>query len=225
MITLPAGPRQSVGFLAVMSFCVACGGGSAPLAGAQSTATSTSRVDCIGIGRVSAPPENLCQTLSPGQQEYEARQNAKSYPVCGVGLGPSYRDLSTMATTQFLLGNDATQGAPEPAPVQYANEGMFVLKVAPGCEHGDEIRIEPPSAAEITARAPAADGKAAGVAIQARVREFRIVGSGAVAFDQQVKLICQGRPGDPCPADPSTDDGGYPEASPLPTPWDPNLRP
>lgn len=224
MITLPARPRQSVGFLAVMSLCVACGGGSAPLAGGQSTATPTNRVDCIGIGRASAPPENLCQTLSPGEQAYEDRQTTKSYPVCGVGLGPSYRDLSTIATTQFLLGNDATRGAPEPAPVKYAYAGLFVLRVAPGCEHGDEIRIEPPSAAEITARAPAADGKAAGVAIQAHVRQFRIIGSGAVAFDQQVKLICQGRPGDPCPADPSKDDGGYPEVSPLPTPWDPNLR-
>lgn len=217
--------RRLVGALAAMWLCAACSGGERRPAGStQTSATPTGdRVDCVGVTGANGP-ENLCQTLPPAAAKAMDLMVAPSYPVCGAGLGPSYLSLSATGTNQFLLGNDATRGAPTPAPVEHAHTGLFVLKVAPDCDRGDEIRIEPPSAAEIATRAPSADGHLAGVGIQAHVREFRIIGTGAVAFDQRVKLVCPTEP-DSCPHDPTEDSGGYPDVSPIPSPWDPNLNP
>lgn len=141
----------------------------------------------------------------------------RSYPVCGVGLGPSYRGFGGKPPTEFPLGNDATQGAPTPSPITYAYAGLIALKVAADCEHGDNIQIDPPSAAEIITRAPAADGLLAGVGIAAHVRAFHIIGTGAVPFTQKVELVCPDKP-NPCPADPRQDVIEYPAPSPAPTP-------
>jgi hypothetical protein len=128
-------------------------------------------------------------------------------PVCGIELGnglglPSYGHF------------DITSAAPTPPPITNASE--FALRMTPGCEHGDNVRISPPSAARIIKQAPAADGLYAGVAIESYGPDYQIIGTGAVPFDQQVHVTCEslGRPD--CPTDPRY--AGPPTPTPAASP-------
>ncbi len=202
------------GILIPLWLCAACGGSSNE---AAPTATPTGRVECVGLGRADGSVDNVCQTLSPEQAAATDLIMGPSYPVCGTGLGPSYKGLGVIGPLDRFLGTDASQAAPTPAPIEYAWAGRFVLKLTPDCKKGADVRFEPPSAAEITGRAVAADGRLAGVGIRAHVQTFRIIGTGAVAFDQRVELACP--MADACPADPRKDDGvADPTVSPEPTP-------
>jgi hypothetical protein len=113
-------------------------------------------------------------------------------PVCGIGLG----NVAGLPDYEYL---DITSQAPSPPVITDA--GKFSLRMTPDCDHGDNVRISPPSAASITRRAPAADGLDAGVQIQSIVPDYQIIGTGAVPFDQQVHVTCIGM-GRYCPTDP-----------------------
>jgi hypothetical protein len=113
-------------------------------------------------------------------------------PVCGVELGQGYGLAS--------YGHfDVSNGTATPAPI--TDSGEFVLRLTPDCEHGDHVQFSPPSAARITKRAPAADGLDAGVTVTSYEADYRIIGTGAVPFDQQVKATCVAM-GAYCPSDP-----------------------
>jgi hypothetical protein len=128
-------------------------------------------------------------------------------PVCGTDIGPS-------APLNGPVMLDVSREGPTPPPILDSASGQILLQLTPGCEHGDQVRINPSAAAEIIRRAPAADGLLAGIAIQAHARHFQIIGTGAVAFDQTVALACPGQ-GLPCPADPS--EPFFPTPSPTHT--------
>jgi hypothetical protein len=129
-------------------------------------------------------------------------------PVCGTDIGPS-APLNQPA--MFNISDEA----PTPPPIVDSSLGAFLLQLTPGCEHGDQVRIVPPTAAQVIKSAPTADGLLAGIAIKAHARHFHIIGTGAVPFDQAVALACQG-PGFTCPADPSI--LGSAKPTPKPTP-------
>lgn len=215
---------RTISALATAWVCAACGGSTEQIAASSSATPTDSTVQCVGLRRADGHTDTSCQTLSPDQGAAGAALTASSYPVCGVGLGPPYGALGASGPVQFLLGDDSAHHAPKPPLIQYSYVGRFVLKVSPDCDHGDNIKIEPESAADITTRAPSADGLLAGIGIQAHARHFRITGSGAVKFDQEVSLKCPTTP-HPCPTDPSKDGPIVPTVTPLPTPWDPKLRP
>jgi hypothetical protein len=67
---------------------------------------------------------------------------------------------------------------------------VFVLQLTADFDHGDKVEISPPSAARITKRAPAADGLDAGVTVTSYVPDYRIIGTGAVPFEQRVSASC-----------------------------------
>jgi hypothetical protein len=83
------------------------------------------------------------------------------------------------------------------------------------CEHGDNVRISPPSAALIARRAPAADGLYAGVTIESHAADYRIIGTGAVPFVQQVNVTCD-QLGSYCPTDPRYTGPATPSPAPSP---------
>ncbi|MGQ0463880.1 MAG: hypothetical protein ACT4QG_01035 [Sporichthyaceae bacterium] len=174
-------------------------------------------VACSSSSNPSAEAPAAPSTAPPTFGAY-THFNERSYPVCGVAIGPAYGELRVIGPLDSVLGTDATLMAPRPEPVQYALAGRFVLKVAPGCEQGTELRIEPPSAARIVTTAPAADGQLAGAEIEASTRKFSISGTGAATFVQEVALACPAEP-NPCPKDPRKDDGvAVPTISPTFTP-------
>jgi len=113
-------------------------------------------------------------------------------PVCGVELGQGY---GLAAYEHF----DAFKRGATPPPITDAS--VFVLRLTPDCDHGERVEISPPSAARITKRAPAADGLDAGVTVTSYEADYRIIGTGAVPFDQQVKATCVAM-GAYCPSDP-----------------------
>jgi len=101
--------------------------------------------------------------------------------VCGTGLG----DTAGLASIPFM---DISTSVPTPPPNTYA--GLFILRLTPGCEHGDNVRIVPPSAARIVRQAPAADGLAAGVRIESYATDYQVIGTGAVPFVEKVDVPC-----------------------------------
>jgi len=165
---------RMLGFLAPICLCVACGSS----AGTNQAATTGSPVP------------------TAVEDQFAQSRTADSYPVCGVGLG----------TPQALSGapgleNDSYRGAPSPAPILDSVSGNIILRLVPDCEKGDSIQFSPASAARIIRQAPAADGLLAGARIEAHVRHFHILGTGAVPFDQRVDLDCPPEP-DKCPTNP-----------------------
>jgi hypothetical protein len=109
--------------------------------------------------------------------------SASATVVCG-------KTLSQTAGPSAVI--DATQAPPLRVVRNLTVDGLLIVRVA-DCAHGDDLVIDPGSAAHITGTAASKDGRTAAVALRPGPNaSFHVLGKGSNAFDLPVAITPKG---------------------------------